>query len=61
MGRACDPGLPTDYSHSTRLVQTVSIAQVRDLALLFRNLFKNVQRKNCAEKRPPTHVTRRQR
>lgn len=45
MGLACDPGLPTDCSHSTCLLQTVSFAQVRDLALLFWSLFKNVQRK----------------
>lgn len=45
MGLACDPGLPADCSHSSCLLQTVPFAQVRDLALLFQNLFKNVQRK----------------
>jgi len=45
MGLACYPGLPADCSHSTCLLQTVSFAQVRDLELLFRSLFKNVQRK----------------
>ena len=61
MGGACHPGLPTDCSHNTYLLQTATFAQVRDLALRFRSLFKNMQRKNCAEKRPPTLVTHRQR
>lgn len=61
MGRAFDPELPTDCSHSTCLLQTVFFAQVRDLVLLFQSLFKNLHRKNCAEKRPSTHVARRQR